>query len=100
MTATKSTTAANLDWFLYGASRKADRTRFLLQLAYAQFVEARILPAGSFSPVPTQSPSGKSGPAAAARRSEPEAQAASACRFGQVVLGDLAAALAGMEAGL
>ena len=43
---------------------------------------------------------GKPGSSATARRLEAEASSAAICRSGQIVLGDLAADLAGMEAGV
>jgi hypothetical protein len=59
--------------------------RFLLQKAFAPFVEARIRPSGSFSSIPILSSVGESGPAATTRSSEATAPAATLCRSWQIV---------------
>src|ERR1035438_4660966 len=68
-----------------------------VQILHAPFVEALVCLACSICSFSPRPPLGKPGPSATACSFETEAPPAANCRFGQVVLGDLAAGLAGME---
>ena len=72
----------------------------LLQNAHAAFAEAPARLAHSLCLFSPQPPLGKPGAASTTWRSETAAATTAICRSRQTVLGDLAAALAGMETGI
>ena len=72
----------------------------LLQVAHAAFAEAPVCPALSICSFPPQPALGKPGAASTTRRSETAAPATAICHARQIVLGNLAAALAEMETGI
>jgi hypothetical protein len=78
----------------------ADLASILLQMAYAPFAEALFRPARSVCPFPPQPAFGELGSSTTARSLEKETPSAAICCTGQIVLGDISAALAGMEASI
>src|ERR1035437_2580778 len=72
----------------------------LLQVAHAAYAEAPARPVRSLCQFSPQPALGKPGAPAATGRLEAEAPATAICHSRQTVLGDSAAALAGMEAGV
>jgi hypothetical protein len=75
----------------------ADLASILLQMAHAPFAEATVRSGTSILLLSPRSIVGKLGSPAAARRLETEASSPAICRTEQIVLGDIAAPLAGME---
>jgi hypothetical protein len=75
-------------------------TRHLIQGSYAPLVEAPVRPFYSIFPLPSKSAFGKLGASTTTRRFQAKASAAAILCKRQVVLGDLATVLAGLEEGL
>ena len=80
-----------------GGNPTAKLATILLQIAYAPLVEAPVRLGTSILLLSPRSIVGKLGSPAAARRLETEASSPAICRTEQIVLGDIAAPLAGME---